>query len=478
MRITFLLFVCLLVAGTYVNLVSSESTPVKAESRPSEQQMNPAADAPLSNRPGGEMDDDEKNRWRKLRFWDVYEPTKQVKFNAPMLYVERYAARNVIDPKISVFDVQAEPIGEKGVRLTGTVLYPEYAEGLQSTFQSLEFDPIEADLKVLPGEELGVLRYGLATTHTVELRREPEDNAEQVNQAAFGDALRLLEWSADGDWVRVVASDGYIGWARLENIRRMDLDTWTRYFGAENWLRTTRPIRLERNGEAVAHIPAGALLPLAEDAALHQESTLTGVVEEIQKGRRGRGRTRMPRGGASGDPDAPGEAGTSAYVTVALPLRSPDDRARIPAEVSREFRVPGDERKNEIIALAEPLLEVPYVWGGISEQGVDCSGFTQYVYRLMGLALPRDADEQSVCGRLVWRRGEPIEAIRPGDLLFFINSSGRVSHVALSLGGTEYVHAAAGRVHYASLDPQAPNFIESYLKKMAFVKRFDLGSER
>jgi cell wall-associated NlpC family hydrolase len=92
----------------------------------------------------------------------------------------------------------------------------------------------------------------------------------------------------------------------------------------------------------------------------------------------------------------------------------------------------------QLVADAHRLTGVPYLWGGSSAYGIDCSGMVQLVHRLSGIILPRDADLQCENGRLV----EP--PYQPGDLFFFGESGGhrRISHVGMSLGGWEMIHAS------------------------------------
>lgn len=87
---------------------------------------------------------------------------------------------------------------------------------------------------------------------------------------------------------------------------------------------------------------------------------------------------------------------------------------------------------DDLIATARAFLGTPYLWGGTSGHGIDCSGFVQQVYRLNGVGLDRDADQQALEGRAV---DTPIA----GDLLFF--GSPAVTHVAMSLGGDDFIHA-------------------------------------
>jgi cell wall-associated NlpC family hydrolase len=89
---------------------------------------------------------------------------------------------------------------------------------------------------------------------------------------------------------------------------------------------------------------------------------------------------------------------------------------------------------------------VPYVWGGKSPKGFDCSGLVQFVFGLHGVRLPRDSDQQYACGVRV---RDPA----PGDLLFFGREG--VSHVGVALGGRDFLHAR-GEVRRNSLDPASP----------------------
>ena len=105
-------------------------------------------------------------------------------------------------------------------------------------------------------------------------------------------------------------------------------------------------------------------------------------------------------------------------------------------------------------ALAERLIGVPYRFGGDSPQGFDCSGLVWYVYRELGVAVPRTAAEQRAAARHV-----DADDLKPGDLVFFYTPA---DHVGLYLGGGEFLHAPSSgkRVERARLD--APFFILGY----------------
>ncbi len=101
---------------------------------------------------------------------------------------------------------------------------------------------------------------------------------------------------------------------------------------------------------------------------------------------------------------------------------------------------PGDTeaRRAQVMADAAHLIGVPYVWGGCTALGIDCSGFAQLLHRLSGVTIPRDADMQRDEGR-------PVEPpFTPGDLLFFADEPGgqHITHVAVSQGGTRFIHSS------------------------------------
>lgn len=94
-----------------------------------------------------------------------------------------------------------------------------------------------------------------------------------------------------------------------------------------------------------------------------------------------------------------------------------------------------DRVRGEIVRTARSFIGVPYLWGGNTQDGLDCSGFTMAVYRLNGLNLPRTSREQFEAGRFVGRA-----ELREGDLVFF-NTAGKVTHVGVYIGGDQFIHA-------------------------------------
>ncbi|CAM3226676.1 C40 family peptidase [Brevibacillus invocatus] len=106
------------------------------------------------------------------------------------------------------------------------------------------------------------------------------------------------------------------------------------------------------------------------------------------------------------------------------------------------------KKLDELEEIVQPLLKVPYVLGGTTTNGFDCSGFTSYVFAQMGVTLPRTSDEQFLGGEVV-----DLEDAKPGDLLFYdALNKGRVSHVAIYLGDDMIVHANGDDVRYGKME--------------------------
>ena len=118
--------------------------------------------------------------------------------------------------------------------------------------------------------------------------------------------------------------------------------------------------------------------------------------------------------------------------------------------------------------IAFRYINSPYLWGGKSPFGIDCSGFTQQVFKICGYKLERDARKQVM-------QGEPVANIthaKPGDLAFFKNKEGRVNHVGIFLGENEVIHAS-GKVRVDKIDEKGIVDVDSeqYTHQLTAVRR-------
>jgi len=233
-----------------------------------------------------------------------------------------------------------------------------------------------------------LITVGIAGIHA-----EPATDTELVDQAHLTEMVTVL--GERSDWRYVQGPDQYFGWIRADQIFEVP--------GSNN---------------------AGVVAVLLADV-YERESRTSAVLERLPVG------TRPPQMFK-----AVGTDGTNARPEWAeVPLRRDAPRSGFLAvadttgdgEVATRLPTAADYLKT-----AESFIGVPYLWGGTTALGLDCSGFVQQVYRLNGVALPRDADQQAMLGRRV-------EKARAGDLMFFGPES--VTHVALATSATEFIHA-------------------------------------
>lgn len=121
------------------------------------------------------------------------------------------------------------------------------------------------------------------------------------------------------------------------------------------------------------------------------------------------------------------------------------------------------------INLAKSLLNVPYLWGGKSAYGIDCSGFSQLIYAFSGISLKRDAWQQALDGKLI----DNLEIAQLGDLAFFENDKGKITHVGILINQHEIIHAS-GRVKIDAIDNIGilPADTTEYSHKLKLIKRY------
>ncbi|MFT9850145.1 S-layer homology domain-containing protein [Aneurinibacillus sp. REN35] len=126
-----------------------------------------------------------------------------------------------------------------------------------------------------------------------------------------------------------------------------------------------------------------------------------------------------------------------AAVVLQTALFGPAPKPEPPRKVASRT----DTRLDELLMRkVEPLLGTPYRWGGTTTSGFDCSGFTQYVFKSLDISLPRTTGQQFAKGTTV-----SVNAMQPGDLVFFDTGSGKISHIGIYMGNNKMAHAASGQ---------------------------------
>jgi gamma-D-glutamyl-L-lysine dipeptidyl-peptidase len=221
------------------------------------------------------------------------------------------------------------------------------------------------------------------------LRSDCTHQSEMVSQLQFGEFCAITG-NVQADWVKVKCFyDGYVGWCQQAHLQK----TLDRGVGPGPEVLTRRWVsRVEYNGQPM-HLPLGSL------------------VAGIRRGR---------------------------WNGAKMEVRPPGG-LWYPAKARRSART--------IRPLALMFLNTPYLWGGKTVFGTDCSGLTQTIFRFFNLPLMRDASQQATQGEGV----KSITNARCGDLAFFGQEPDRITHVGLMLNATEIIHAS-GKVKLDDMD--------------------------
>ena len=254
-----------------------------------------------------------------------------------------------------------------------------------------------------------------------DVRREGAHSAELLTQLIMGDSADLLK--TEGDWHLVRLSDGYHGWIRSWYVREADAGEVAAYGNAARTIVTGN---------------IGYILSAPDEKSLPVSEAVVG--------------TRLIAAPASG-----------AFRAVTLPGgRGGFMREELLADVDERME-PDRER---LVRRSMRFLGIPYLWGGTTPKGFDCSGLVQRVFLMEGVALPRDSDRQALAGTLIPK--ERIESLAPGDLLFF-GEGGKVGHVAIGIGNARFIHAY-GEVRINSLLAGDDRYDDKFAKILLFAR--------
>lgn len=237
-----------------------------------------------------------------------------------------------------------------------------------------------------------LMPYYVVMIAVAPIRAEPDHRSEQITQARLGEIVKFLE--EEDRWLKVeLESDGYVGYISRGMVAGFSKEDATEWRESEKFL----------FGERSSNI-------------LEAPYKSAGIVR-------------------------------TAYMGVKLPIVSRKGvwvELRLPDGIKgwtrgQQFHLQNSGTRTGIADTARLFLGAPYLWGGRSTGGFDCSGFVQTVFELNGIKLPRDTSRQIKAGEEI---GTDINMAKEGDLLFFSDKKGKLNHIGIYLGNRKFIHSS------------------------------------
>jgi cell wall-associated NlpC family hydrolase len=251
------------------------------------------------------------------------------------------------------------------------------------------------------------MEYGISKIAIIPIRAEGSERSEMVSQLLFGETYAVTEWQ--DKWVKVITSfDDYEGWISRVQFTALSVEDYQRLQQGPSELTTKliTPVTKQKDTSTV-YLPAGSTLPFFDNG----NCMING----------------------------------------------------------EEFTVNDlSKANNNLMATAKGYLNSPYLWGGRTHFGIDCSGFVQTVFKQQGINLKRDASQQVEQGAVV----DFLQSAMAGDLAFFDNDEGRIVHVGIMLNNEQIIHAS-GRVKIDTIDDQGiySQEFRKHTHKLRIIKR-------
>lgn len=332
------------------------------------------------------------------------------------------------DKRTKVFTIEHHYDDQHNVwEIKGETTVPEAQKALENLVMAyFKKDEIDVNFELLPHPSLGDSIYGLVNVSVGNLKRDPGHRTELVDQVLMGTVLKLLK--LEHGWYLVQTPGDYLGWITRGTISEMTPTELIQWQSQEKVILDVNFAQVFTSPSERSQIVCDAVLGCV---FIKTSNTKDWQGVETPDGRSGFVERKLVK----------------AFYNV--------DNSVLPS-------------RQDVIVLAKKMLGIPYLWGGHSTKGLDCSGFTSTVFRSLGYQLPRDANMQVELGKEVVPL-EDFSNILPGDLIFF-GPEDRITHVGICLGGSYYIHAS-GDVHINSLDEQDQLFNEDRKKAFTKIKR-------
>lgn len=297
--------------------------------------------------------------------------------------------------------------------------------------------PIQINGEVLPSKDLGEKIYGVANLSVSNNRYSPSHSAEMATQAILGTPVKILKKERGYYFVRT--PDNYLSYSETAGITAMNKAEF------EAWQSADKVVYTDVYGHAFSE---------ASEISTPVSDLVSGNILQNLGQSRGFYKVSFPDK-------------RIAYIPV------------IKAQSFAQWEKRPNPDAEQILKSARSMLGVPYLWGGTSTKGVDCSGFTKTSFFLNGIVLPRDASQQAMVGEKVdiyeadtVNIAKCLRNLKSGDLLFFAGDKRtmRVTHTALYIGNGQFIQSA-GLVRINSMVSGSANYGDFEARTLISARR-------
>ena len=233
------------------------------------------------------------------------------------------------------------------------------------------------------------MKFGICNINSVAIRKEPSNTSEMVSQLLFGETFKISEFNKK--WIKILTDfDNYEGWVLANQFLKLEENQYIDINANNSYLSNELVTFISNQNTNLQTLTLGSTLPFYKNSSFK-------LLEE-----------KFEYDGES---------------------------------------LSGKSIKSNLVRTAHLYLNTPFLWGGRTPFGIDCSGFTQMVYKLNGYSLFRDAYQQANQGEVL----SFIEESEAGDLAFFDNEEGEINHVGIILANNHIIHCY-GKVRIDRLD--------------------------
>ncbi len=327
--------------------------------------------------------------------------------------IDGISKRWVPDKRVGICDLTLVKGKTNEMILKGESMFPEAKTEVLQLLKSKEISVIDS-VVILPDTIHMEKNWGVVTLSVANLRTKPAHSSELASQAIMGTPVRILK-EADG-WLLIQTPDQYISWTNATSVQQMNRA------GINDW----------RNADRIIYTDTYGIISGDSKLSSVESDLVAGAIVVRKSEDKNITEVSLPDG-------------RTGYVSALnwLNLKQWKDTVNLNPE--------------KLIVTGKKFIGFPYLWGGTSSKGVDCSGFVKTVCFLNGVVLERDASQQAKHGKDI-DISSGWDQLQKGDLLYFGSKDPyRVTHTGIYIGDSELIHSS-GSVRINSLDPKRENY--------------------